>query len=355
MNNRAGMAILITLAVITIVIAVTLEINRQVRAAVSSTNVARDRLMLSQAAAAGIHAAMALLIKDRMDNDWDGLHEDWASAEVLDDLSQSLSLQDVDLSVRISDELSKIQINALVNHPDSQTFNPAQQMLWDRFLRLLQLEETSDEEDSEPVAIINSLKDWLDYGDDEAITGLSGAESDYYESLEPPYACGNAPISELNEVLLIKGVTPEMYYGTAEIPGMAPFITVYSQYQQGPDRQGQSTFSGKININTASLPILTALLPSANATQAETIMDYRQTLVDTGAEQKLSDPFWYQDIPGFADVDIDPDLITTSSDVFRITAVAKQADMELAVNAVIHRELATEGKWRSKVLSWTVE
>ncbi len=48
--------------------------------------------------------------------------------------------------------------------------------------------------------IINSLKDWLDSGDDDAITGLSGAESDYYEGLEPPYSCKNGPMDNLGEV-----------------------------------------------------------------------------------------------------------------------------------------------------------
>ncbi|WP_172683931.1 type II secretion system protein GspK [Desulfosarcina cetonica] len=71
--------------------------------------------------------------------------------------------------------------------------------MWERLLEhVFSLFEAQP--DSDPNMIINSLKDWLDSGDDDAITGLSGAESDYYEGLEPPYSCKNGPMDNLGEV-----------------------------------------------------------------------------------------------------------------------------------------------------------
>jgi len=67
-------------------------------------------------------------------------------------------------------------------------------------------------EDATPTAIINSLKDWLDSGDDDAITGLSGAESSYYQSLDIPYPCKNGPVLHVGELALIKGIIPELLY-----------------------------------------------------------------------------------------------------------------------------------------------
>lgn len=58
--------------------------------------------------------------------------------------------------------------------------------------------------------IAEAILDWLD-PDDAA--RLNGAESDYYSSLEPGYAPRNGPIADLDELLLIRGVTPELLYG----------------------------------------------------------------------------------------------------------------------------------------------
>ena len=113
----SGIAILITLAIITILIAVTLEINRRVRAAVATTSVVQNRLLLSQVAASGVHAAMALLVKDRTDSDWDGLHEDWASDEKLDEMCQAMPFGGASLSVHIVDELPTAVTNILYYNP----------------------------------------------------------------------------------------------------------------------------------------------------------------------------------------------------------------------------------------------
>ena len=58
--------------------------------------------------------------------------------------------------------------------------------------------------------VANSILDWLD-PDDTPRT--DGAEEDYYSSLNPPYHCKNGPIDSLEELLLVKGVTPQLLYG----------------------------------------------------------------------------------------------------------------------------------------------
>ena len=58
--------------------------------------------------------------------------------------------------------------------------------------------------------IVNSILDWID-SDEEARVG--GAESIYYEGLEVPYACRNAPLESIEELLQIQGVTPTLFYG----------------------------------------------------------------------------------------------------------------------------------------------
>jgi general secretion pathway protein K len=207
-NNR-GIALLITLSIITVLIAGVLEWNRKVRSALTITAVSRDRVTLAHMAAAGVNAAMVLLIKDKIDSDADSLQEDWANPEKINEALAQIPFEEGTVTFKITDELSKIQVNALVQYPEGQQFNEVQREMWDRFIRL-SLDSENYQEDADPTAIINSIKDWLDSGDDEAITGLSGAESGYYQGLTPPYPCRNGPFPHLGELALVKGVTAEL-------------------------------------------------------------------------------------------------------------------------------------------------
>ena len=58
--------------------------------------------------------------------------------------------------------------------------------------------------------IADSILDWLD-ADDE--TRDYGTESSYYSSEQPPYAAKNGPMDSLDELLLIRGVTPQLLFG----------------------------------------------------------------------------------------------------------------------------------------------
>ena len=121
-SNR-GIALLITISVTTILVAAALEYNRRARFAVISTAATRDHFTMGNMAVAGVHAAMALLVKDRSESDFDSLQEDWANPEKLDEILQEISFEKGKLAVSIADELSKIQVNALVSYPEGREFN----------------------------------------------------------------------------------------------------------------------------------------------------------------------------------------------------------------------------------------
>src|SRR4051794_10034462 len=101
---------------------------------------------------------------------------------------------------------------------------------------LLKLPNMTDE-------IAASIVDWLD-ADDEPRTG--GAESDHYSGLNPPYRAKNGPLESLDELLLVKGVTPQLLFGndrnrngladagetgtdSALDRGWSAFLTIYSR------------------------------------------------------------------------------------------------------------------------------
>jgi type II secretory pathway component PulK len=59
-------------------------------------------------------------------------------------------------------------------------------------------------------AIADAILDWIDPDDDPR---EQGAERDYYAALPHPYAPRNGPLASIDELLLIRGVTPALLYG----------------------------------------------------------------------------------------------------------------------------------------------
>jgi general secretion pathway protein K len=350
-RNRRGIALLLVVSVTTILVATALEYNRRARFTLISTAAMRDSITLSQMAASGVHVAMAMLIKDKSESNADSLLEDWADTSKINEILQEIPFESGEISVKISDEMGKIQVNALVAFPDRNAFNPAQLSLWDRFLNYMGDEEQL-QDDSEPTAIINSVKDWLDSGDDDATTGLSGAELEYYQSLEPPYAPKNGPLTDLDELMLIKGISPELYYGSEEKPAISQFMTVYGV----TGSTGSFSFPGRINIYTAELPVLMALVPLENEDLVEGLFEFRQEVLNNKEDHDFSNPEWYKEIPGLSDININKKLVTNQSDIFRIEAEAKLHDLKSKTITVVQRVRSTEsGKWSCKILSWKTE
>ena len=58
--------------------------------------------------------------------------------------------------------------------------------------------------------IVEAILDWRDT---DTTPGASGAESSYYNGLNPPYNCKSQPFETLEELLYVRGITPEILYG----------------------------------------------------------------------------------------------------------------------------------------------
>ncbi|TWT34520.1 type II secretion system protein GspK [Blastopirellula retiformator] len=56
----------------------------------------------------------------------------------------------------------------------------------------------------------------LDYLDEDDEPREYGAEIDYYSGLDPPYAPKNGPLETVEELLLVRGVTPQLLFGRDE-------------------------------------------------------------------------------------------------------------------------------------------
>lgn len=103
------------------------------------------------------------------------------------------------------------------------------------------------------------VMDWRD--EDDIIMSseegsLCGAENFYYKGLSPAYECKNSNFDIIYELSLVKGFTNDI------IDMLKPYITTYG--------------NGLVNINTASEPVLRALIGPDFPSLASKIIDYRQ-------------------------------------------------------------------------------
>jgi general secretion pathway protein K len=132
--------------------------------------------------------------------------------------------------------------------------------------------------------IVNSIHDWIDPDD---ATRIDGAESDYYQTYDPPFEAKNGPIDDLSELLLVKGIdeNPDLYWGPSA-GGQAPsrvrkdsrtrlgFHADVPVYPVGLVDLFTPISSGKININTASAAVL-QLIPGVDERAAQEISRLR--------------------------------------------------------------------------------
>jgi general secretion pathway protein K len=116
--------------------------------------------------------------------------------------------------------------------------------------------------------ITDSILDWRDQ---DSAHRLNGAEDDYYQQLNPPYKAKNGRIETIEELLLVRGVTPEYFYGHPEkVNGVVTYKYGLSRYLTPYSNSPQA----QVNINFAALPVLLAV-PGMPPEAAQAIFDRR--------------------------------------------------------------------------------
>jgi type II secretory pathway component PulK len=171
---------------------------------------------------AGIETGIGLLQEDEKNSD--SLFDPWALSTAD---TNSVQLDGVTFSISVIDEAGKININSATKE------------------QLMALPGMTDE-------ISDCILDWRDSDDDPR---ANGAESAYYLNLPYPYQPRNGALKTVRELLLVKGVTPQLVYGYGQIAettseynaGWVHYLTCYS-YDNNNDASGNA----RININSAS-------------------------------------------------------------------------------------------------------
>jgi general secretion pathway protein K len=222
----------------------------------------------------GVELARYVLMQHPPGEPYDSLNQKWAggsgslgeSNSVLSSISlDNYPVGDGTVSIKIIDLERKVNINTA----SATTIQQA--------LTLMGV-------DANAISVVSdSILDWIDSDD---LPRPAGAKSDYYQGLNPPYYAKNAPIDDLSELLLVKGILdhPEIYWGGAATnhepaafqhklglgtaPGQIP------DYPFGLTNIFTPFSSGKININTADANVL-QMIPGVDAAMADAIIKQR--------------------------------------------------------------------------------
>jgi general secretion pathway protein K len=200
-----------------------------------------DRLRAAYVArAAAAYAALAL---EHDETTADGFRESWSDNA---GLFFEHPVGDGSFSIQTETPAGGAEVRyGMVDEDRGVNLNTAPR---DVLRRLAQIAAGLNDEDADRLAA--AIEDWRD---DDDTTVRDGAEGNYYRGLEDGYDCKNGPFETVEELALVRGVTPEVY------ARLIPHVTAYG--------------SGRLNVNTAGRPALLALGISTQG--ADGIVYYR--------------------------------------------------------------------------------
>ena len=279
-----GVALLMVLWVLTILMVIVFSFSFMTRTETQSTVSFKEGIERKFLAEAGIERGILELFYRMMNKNQELVLE---GREVwnIDGTPYSAQLGDGNYTVKVTDESGKLDINTVS----------------DILLKNLLMNFGIEEQDAD--IIVDSILDWRDPDD---LHRLNGAEDDYYLSLPNPYEAKDDKFDTLEELLLVRGITPEILYGNEEKKGIINFLTVHAH-------------SNRVNINAAPKEVLMAI-PGMSSEFADSIIDIRSTK-EIMSMQELG-------ITGENYAIVMPYVTTTGSNAYTIESVGSQEKEE---------------------------
>jgi general secretion pathway protein K len=243
-GQSRGVALIMVLWVIAVLSVVVLEFSFAMRTEVNLTKNYKEELQLYAMVQGGVQRAIAELIY-KHDPMVQQLRKTLTTEEiplekkewVTDGRSYFIPFDQGTCEIKVMSEAGKVNINLV-----------SESMLR-KIVTLLGLEGEGRDK------VVDSILDWIDSDD---FNRLNGAEESYYQSLKEPYHCKNAPLDSMEELLLVREVTPVLFYGRSDIKkgegegkgvqvGLKDIFSIYSP-------------SGQIDINSAPPVVLKLVL-----------------------------------------------------------------------------------------------
>ncbi len=114
--------------------------------------------------------------------------------------------------------------------------------------------------------IANAVRDWVNADDQPTQPG--GAKDEFYSQLAPPYLTAEQPMTSISELLLVKGITPQVY------AALLPYVCALPMLAPG-SQPGTSMIPTSININTASAAVIASLNAGISLETAQAALQSR--------------------------------------------------------------------------------
>lgn len=296
---QAGVAVVTALLVVALAAAIALTLLSEQSQALTRTARAMDRAQAGLWATPMIDWARAILLEMRKSSPVVHLRQPWAAGVQAQPLEGALA------SGLLRDETAKFNLNNLVT--DTGQRSEPDRLLFRRLLLTLKLDP----------ALAETVSDWVDR-DSESAT--QGAEDGHYMGLPVGYRAANRRMVHWQELALVRGIDADV------LLRLTPWVTAL------PERT-------RINFNTASIELLTALLPDLGNDEILAIIAERDKNPFTDLAEMRKRALFKT---------VQPTLVqfaSTGSDWFTLTLGVTAGNAQVRQSALIH--LHEPPKWPS--------
>ena len=361
-----GIALMIVLWVLTLLSVMVFEFSYTMRLEATVTRNFKEGANSYYLAQAGINRAVIEIVKSKSSvKKFKGSKETMVKDKKEDEIEEaeeeskewkpreepySFPFAEGECEVKIGDEGSKINLNWV-----------AKEAKKNRKLLTDILEKSCGLEGEQRDTIADSIIDWVDKDHSHL---LNGAEDDYYESLEDSYECRDGSFVVTEELLLVRGVTEEIYYGKKPFSEEGDeFEEKASTYFTGGEEWGNveeergmtqglseiftvfsSKTSLKININDAPYGLLMSVSGMTGEVARRIIELRREEEFENINDVRLKTLPNYSQIA--SNITVDP------TNFYRVEACGRVADSSVkrTINAVI--ELTMKKRDKYAIVYW---
>lgn len=292
-KNQRGAVLLLVLIVVALLSALLTDWAFSTLVDLRLTETFRDSNRAYYLARGGVEVGRQLIGIDN--NEYDAPSEMWGvgvpSYPVSDEATVAITLVDED---------GRFNLNKVVDNLGENP-NP---LMRDRLRRLLTSMEIDD-----PDALSDALIDWIDRNQ---ATSPRGAENSWYQGLAQPLASKDAPLDTIDELLLVKGFTPEI------VQKLTPYVTVAAV--------------SRLNLNSAAKELLLIWDSDVAASAIELLLERRQ-------EKPFRTLLEVQEILGmenYSALNRNIDIAVTSQ-FYRITSEGRVNDGVRTVEALVEK------------------
>lgn len=238
-DGRRGAALIVALWTVLILSLLVGGLAYEMHIEAGITSFARKRLKAQAAARGGVEYAKYLLALSFETSSFEESEEEKEDLRILaKNLERGIGVSGLEVEMGPSTAVIDILPEA-----GRRNVNTLEDEDWEELL-----DQCGVPEEDWP-DLIDCFMDWTDPGDEHR---LNGAEEDDSFYKNEGYAPKNATLDTVDELLLIKGFTPEIVYGGPPadpkgepLRGIAPLLTTFGD--------------GKVNVNTASREVLLTL------------------------------------------------------------------------------------------------